>query len=52
MNDASVIKELLAKLAQELDAPDGPGSGAVLLDALTIIEEYENRNPPQPSQRE
>jgi hypothetical protein len=40
------VKHLLAALAAELDRPDGPGSGAVLLDALTIIEQYEQRHPP------
>ena len=50
--DASEIKDLLAQLARELDAPGGPGSGAVCLDALTGIEEYERKHPPQPDRRE
>lgn len=50
--DASDIKDLLAQLAKQLDAPGGPGSGAVCLDALTLIEEYERKHPPQPDRRE
>jgi len=50
--NASSIKELLAQLARELDAPDGPGSGAVCLEALTLLEEYEQKRPPQPDRRE
>ena len=50
--DASEIKALLAQLARELDAPHGPGSGAVCLDALTLIEAYERMHPPQPDKRE
>jgi hypothetical protein len=50
--DASDIKVLLAQLARELDAPDGPGSGAVCLDALTVIEAYERMHPPTPGRRE
>ena len=46
--DASTIKELLLELSKELDSPEGPGSGAVLLQAHTLIEEYERKYPPQP----
>ena len=45
--NASTIKELLIALAAELDAPEGQGSGAVLLEAHTLIEEYERIHPPQ-----
>jgi len=42
------VKHLLAQLAETLDAPDGPGSGAVCLEAITLIEQYEQRHPPTP----
>ena len=42
------VKQLLAELAAQLDSPDGPGGGAVCLDALTLIESYEQRHPPTP----
>lgn len=45
--DASLVKELLIALSKELDGQEGQGSGAVLLEAHTIIEEYEQLHPPQ-----
>jgi hypothetical protein len=43
-------KALLAQLAANLDAPDGPGSGAVVLDALCLIEDLQRRiDPAEPS---
>lgn len=42
------VKQNLLALADYLDSPDGPGSGAVCLDALSVIEDYEQRYPPAP----
>lgn len=41
-----IVKHLLAELAAQLDSPDGPGSGAVCLEAITLLESYEQRHPP------
>lgn len=46
--DTPVVKDFLIQLAAALDAPGGQGSGAVLLEAHTLIEEYERRHPPSP----
>jgi len=43
-----IVKHLLAQLAEALDAPDGAGSGAVCLEAITLLEQYEQRHPPTP----
>lgn len=49
MNDQ--VKTNLLQLAGELDGPDGPGSGAVCLEAISAIEELERRliPPAEPS---
>lgn len=46
MTENTMVKTLLAELAEVLDAPDGPGSGAVCLDAIAALEEMESRLPP------
>lgn len=33
----------LNSLAEHLDAPDGPGSGAIALDAAAALEEMQRR---------
>lgn len=48
--DAPLVKDYLLQLAAALDAPGGQGSGAVLLEAHTLIEEYERKYPPSPPQ--
>lgn len=44
--DRVVLKELLSEMAEQLDAPDGPGGGAILLEAVTEIDDLERRLPP------
>lgn len=39
----TIVKAQLADLAEALDAPNGPGSGAICLDALAEIEALERR---------
>jgi len=51
MDSTVEVKTLLTELAAKLDAPDGPGSGAVCLAAVTEIEALEKRPelpPPDP----
>lgn len=45
------LKKLLSAWADELDAPKGPGGGALALSALAEIEALERRllPPPEPS---
>lgn len=47
----AIVKAQLADLAETLDAPGGPGSGASCLDALAEIEALERRllPPAEPS---
>lgn len=40
------VRNLLIKLAAELDAPGGPGSGAVCLDAATVIDQLRQQLQP------
>lgn len=48
--DATVLKMLLHQLATELDGPEGSGSGAVALEAITEIERLERQiSPAEPS---
>jgi hypothetical protein len=44
--ERSELKGMLTELAEKLDGPDGPGSGAVCLWALTEIEGLERRIDP------
>lgn len=46
MTENELVKSLLAELAKELDGPEGPGSGAICLDAIAALEELEQRLPP------
>ena len=48
MDRNDTLKLLLADLATLLDAPEGPGGGAIPLAAITAIEELESqlRRPP------
>lgn len=46
MTENTVVKNLLAELAKLLDGPEGPGSGAVCLDAIAALESMETRLPP------
>lgn len=41
MTETTLVKDLLEQLAAELDAPHGPGSGAVCLMAIAALEELE-----------
>lgn len=43
MTENETTKSLLAQLAEHLDKPDGPGGGAICLDALAAIEDLERR---------
>lgn len=44
MDNATLVANLIA-LADVLDSPDGPGSGAVALDAATVIERLTHYDP-------
>ncbi len=46
MSEQELVKELLAKLATELDATGGQGSGAICLDAIAALENLERLQPP------
>lgn len=39
------LKLLLAELADIVDGPNGPGGGAILLEAICEIEELQRRLP-------
>lgn len=44
------VKTQLLALADQLDSPLGPGSGAICLDAIAEIERLEHRiDPAEPS---
>lgn len=45
MAQATLI-ELLQELAEIVDRPDGPGGGAILLEAISEIEDLQRRLPP------
>lgn len=48
--DPDSLKAQLIDLAAYLDSPDGPGSGAIVLDALCEIEDLERHiDPAEPS---
>lgn len=47
IEDRTVLKELLAEMAEMVDAPNGPGGGALLLEAIVEIDDLERRLPPQ-----
>lgn len=49
--DAPLIKDYLLQLAEALDGPGGQGSGSILLEAHTLIEEYERKHPPSPEEK-
>jgi len=50
MDSTAQVKARLAELASFLDSPEGPGSGAIALAALTEIELLERRvDPAEPS---
>ena len=40
------LKELLAQMAEIVDGPNGPGGGAILLEAICEIEDLQRRLPP------
>ena len=45
MNQATLLS-LLADMAEIVDAPSGPGGGAILLEAICEIEDLKRRLPP------
>lgn len=49
MTENELVKTLLAELAVVLDAPTGPGSGAVCLQAIAALEELEEQAMPPAS---
>lgn len=50
MSSSTELKDMLAQMAMDLDGPNGPGGGAVLLDAICHIEDIERRiRPAEPS---
>ncbi|HVT27683.1 MAG TPA: hypothetical protein VHE81_06655 [Lacipirellulaceae bacterium] len=46
MDSIDIVKAELEVLAVYLDSPEGPGSGAIALDALSEIESLERRIDP------
>lgn len=47
MDSTAEITTLLAQLADIIDAPDGPGGGAICLDAIAELERL-TRPAPEP----
>ena len=41
-----LLKRLLADMAELVDGPNGPGGGAILLEAICEIEDLQRRLPP------